>query len=160
MRISKIGITIAVIFFMGIILHSCDKRRVYEKNIKIEKGIWLKEKPVSFPIDINDTITSHNIYVNIRNSVLYEFSNLFLFINVTAPNENSIRDTLELTLADKSGKWLGNGVTNIREIQRMYKRDVRFALPGIYDFEIQHAMRRDSLHHILDVGLRVERVKQ
>ncbi len=140
-----------------LVLSSCDKSRVYEKNIKIPEGIWNRENIIQFEIQIDDTITSHNLYVNVRNASLYPMSNLYLFITTTAPSGHSVRDTVDVILADEKGKWLGSGLGDIWDLQQMYKRNVRFAQSGKYSFDFEQAMRNEKLPFILDVGLRVEK---
>jgi gliding motility-associated lipoprotein GldH len=142
-----------------LILFSCDPSRVYEKNIKIPDGIWDKDHKVSFEVFIDDTASAHNLYVNVRNTSLYPFSNLYLFIETTAPSGHAIRDTFEVILADDRGKWLGSGLGDIWDLQQIYKRNVRFAQRGYYSFQYQQAMRMDKLPFVLDTGLRIERVK-
>ena len=137
-------------------LLSCDPARVYEKNIKIPDGIWEKENKVGFEVFIDDTVSAHNLYVNVRNTSLYPFSNLYLFIETTAPSGHTIRDTVEVFLADNRGKWLGSGLGDIWDLQQVYKQNVRFAQRGKYFFEYQQAMRMDRLPFILDTGLRIE----
>jgi gliding motility-associated lipoprotein GldH len=140
-----------------LVLSSCDQSRVYEKNIKIPEGIWDRQNIIQFEIQIEDTITSHNLYVNVRNASLYPMSNLYLFITTTAPSGHSVRDTVDVILADEKGKWLGSGLGDIWDLQQMYKQNVRFAQSGKYSFDFEQAMRNEKLPFILDVGLRVEK---
>ena len=145
-----------VLFFI-----SCDSSKVYEEYITIPDGIWNRYQPVTFEVEIADTLNSHNIYINIRNGSYYPFNNLFVFITTKAPNGNMIKDTLEITLADDRGKWLGKGLGDLWDLQRIYKQNIRFPVSGIYTFEIEQAMRKEyeNLPQIMDVGLHVERVK-
>ena len=144
-------------FFTILILNSCDPDRVYEKNIRIPDGIWYKDNIVQFELQIEDTISSHNLYINVRNTSLYPMSNLYVFVTTTAPSGHSIRDTIDVILADDKGKWLGSGLGDIWDLQQMYKENVRFAQHGKYVFEYEQAMRTEKLPFILDVGLRVEK---
>jgi len=147
------------IFCGLILLLSCDPSRVYEKNIKVPDGIWDKENKLNFEVFIDDTVSAHNLYVNVRNTSLYPFSNLYLFIETTAPSGHTIRDTVEVILANERGKWLGSGLGDIWDLQQAYKENVRFAQRGIYSFQYQQAMRMDKLPFILDSGLRIETVR-
>ena len=145
------------ILFLILVLSSCDPNRVYEKNIKIPDGIWYRDNIVQFELQIEDTINSHNLYVNVRNTSLYPMSNLYLFITTTAPSGHSVRDTVEIVLADNKGKWVGSGLGDIWDLQQLYKKNVRFAQRGKYSFDFEQAMRTEKLPFVLDVGLRVEK---
>ena len=156
MRIYRLFILIPL---FGLVFLSCDPDRVYEKNIRIPDGIWDRNNPVYFEVIVQDTITPYNLYINIRNTGLYPFSNLYLFITTTAPSGHSVKDTVEVILADEKGKWLGKGLGDIWDLQKIYKQNVRFAQKGMYLFEYEQAMRMEKLPFILDAGLRVEKAK-
>ena len=138
-------------------LLSCDKNRVFEKNIKIPGNTWKKENIVHFDVNIPDTASSHNIYINLRNRSQYTYSNIFMFITTHAPSEESIRDTFEITLADVRGRWLGKGIGNALSSQVIYLRNIKFPYRGVYVFDIEQAMWDDELDNIVDVGLRIEK---
>src|SRR5437868_15040740 len=89
--------------------------------------------------EIKDTVSLNNIYLNIRNSGAYQFSNLYLFLTTRTPKDEESRDTVELTLADDRGRWLGNGSGDIWDNRILFKRKFRFPQSGTYHFELQQA---------------------
>ena len=149
---------VSILYLFAILtISSCDPNRVYEKNTKIPDGVWYQDNIVRFELLVEDTLSSHNLYVNVRNANLYPMRNLYLYITTTAPSGHAIRDTVDVILADDRGKWLGSGLGDIWDLQQMYKENVRFAQRGKYIFEYEQAMRTKRLPFILDVGLRVEK---
>lgn len=146
---------IALLFLFT--LSSCDQNRLYEENKTIPDNLWDKSNIVSFEVDVQDTITPHHFYINVRNADGYPYSNLFMFITTKFPNGKIAKDTLECILADDKGKWLGDGLGDIWDNQIPFKKNVRFPLKGKYIFELEQAMRVDQLPLIMDVGLRIER---
>jgi len=157
-RIRQIINSIIVISIV-LSLAGCNQNRVYEKFIVIENEVWNVDNKIKFDVDITDSLSINDIYINIRHSSLYPYQNLFLFINTTAPSGASIRDTFECYLADDKGKWYGSGLGDIWDNQIIYKRNVRFPFCGIYSFELEQAMRTENLPFISDIGLRIENVK-
>jgi gliding motility-associated lipoprotein GldH len=143
----------------AVLFSSCDPDRVFEKNIRIPDGIWDRNNLVHFEVVVEDTITPHNLYINVRNAGMYPVSNLYLFVTTTAPSGHMIKDTVQIILADERGKWLGKGLGDIWDYQQLYKENVRFAQKGEYIFEYEQAMRLEKLPFILDVGLRVEKAR-
>lgn len=137
---------------------SCDNQRVFEDNIVIPDNLWNVDNVVKLEVDITDTITPTNFYINVRNAEGYPYSNLYLFIKTRFPNGQQSNDTLECVLADEKGQWLGNGMGDIYDNQIPFKRNVRFPVTGKYMFELQHGMRIKDLPLIMDVGLRIEKV--
>jgi gliding motility-associated lipoprotein GldH len=138
-------------------LISCNNRRIYEKNYKIPDGIWNSHNPITFEVQIDDTISPHDLYINVRNAGLYPMRNLFIFVKTTAPSGHSITDTVEIMLADEKGKWYGKGLGDIWDLSQLYKQNIRFTQEGMYSFTYEQAMRMENLPFILDVGLRVEK---
>jgi gliding motility-associated lipoprotein GldH len=139
---------------------SCDTGRVYEENKDIPDNTWKQNTSIEFNVDIKDTISLHNMYVNVRNSAGYSYSNLFLFIKTVFPKGEQTIDTLECTLADPSGKWLGEGLGDIWDNQILFKKNIRFPQSGQYKFKVEQAMRIDPLTSIMDIGLRIEKAEK
>lgn len=138
-------------------LSACDSKRVFEQNVDIPEYIWDKENAIYFDVPITDTVSLHNIYINIRNASGYGFSNIYLFLDTKYPNNTISRDTIECILADPSGKWLGDGSGDIWDNQIPFKKNVRFKQMGTYKFRYEQAMRMPKLPMIMDVGLRIEK---
>ncbi len=138
-------------------LAACDSKRVYEQNIDIPEYIWDKENPIYFDVPITDTISLHNVYINIRNASGYGYSNVYLFLDTKYPDNSISRDTIECILADPAGKWLGDGSGDIWDNQILFKKNVRFRQMGTYKFRYEQAMRMPKLPMIMDVGLRIEK---
>lgn len=146
-----------IVLISSFALSSCDRNGVYEENINTSNSTWAENNVAKFIAPIADTVSYHNIYINIRNTTDYPNCNLYLFIATTSPTGATQIDTVEYFLADDQGKWLGKGVGYIRDNQIPYKRNVRFPQKGDYRFEIKQAMRTDSLIGISSIGVRVEK---
>jgi gliding motility-associated lipoprotein GldH len=140
-----------------IIITSCDQHRIFEENHAIADGSWDYNKPVSFTVNIEDTTSVCNMYLNIRNQGNYRFSNLFLFINTLLPQGQHLRDTVEITLASPDGKWLGKGIGDLYANRYLFRKNFRFPQKGNYQFELIQAMRVNPLQGVLDAGIRIER---
>ena len=136
---------------------SCDPQRLYEENKKIDNHAWHQSKPLQFFVSIKDTVSRHNVLINIRHTGNYRFSNLYLFINTFFPQGQIQRDTLECILASPEGEWYGEGLGNIRNYQVLFKRGVIFPQVGEYRFELIQAMRINPLPGITDAGIRIEK---
>ena len=149
-----------MLFLISLMVFSaCDDNRVFEENVGIPDNVWNQSFVPKFEIDIQDTMSYHNFYINVRNADGYPFRNLFMFITSTTPNQAPIRDTFECILADEQGRWLGDGLGDIFDNQILVKKGVRFPKAGTYTFEIEQGMRMEDLPLIMDVGIRVEKME-
>jgi gliding motility-associated lipoprotein GldH len=135
---------------------ACDRSTVFEKNISIPEYRWDMNNVLRFEVEIKDTASAYNIYLNVRNGSNYPYSNLFLFMNTMAPGGMMARDTVELVLADETGKWLGSGIGSLRDSRILFKKNYRFPRAGTYRFSLQQAMRVNPLPEIADAGIRIE----
>ncbi len=140
-------------------LTACDKTVVFEENTKLPENRWEEKHPIVFNVDIQDTISVHNMFINVRNASGYQYSNLFLFFTTQTPTGKMERDTVELPLADPSGKWLGEGSGDIYDNRILFKRTFRFPEKGTYIFQLEQAMRIDPLPQIMDAGIRIEKAE-
>ena len=147
-------------FLIILFLSSCDLNRVFDENYSFENANWDRNKIVSFKIEISDTISQNQFFINIRNTTDYKYSNLYLFITTQLPDGNISKDTIECILADINGKWLGNGLSKLKENNILLKNDLVFPEKGSYIFEFEQAMRVEILRGIADIGIRIEKNNQ
>jgi gliding motility-associated lipoprotein GldH len=146
-----------IIPVLALILASCDSGTLYDDNKRLPDNVWQADKILRFEVELKDTVNICKFYLNVRHTTSYRYSNLFLFINTTFPDGKEARDTVECILADPSGKWLGKGISNIRDNQVLLRRGIRFPQQGTYIFEFEQAMREAELDGIMDIGLRIAR---
>lgn len=153
-------VSYAMIFtFLGFAFVSCDSNRYFEQNENILNNTWLYDDAKVFEVKIDDSLQTFNFYINVRNTVDYEFANLYFFIQTELPDGAFAQDTVECQLADYQGKWLGDGRGEFRDNSFILRQNMRFQQSGKYRFLLKHGMRRDSLKGIADVGIRLERAE-
>jgi gliding motility-associated lipoprotein GldH len=137
---------------------SCSNGGVFSKYKTIQKGVWHRDSLVVFQVPVTDTIQRQNLYLNVRNDINYKYSNLWLFVEILQPGDTTaVKDTFEFTLADATGKWLGEGFGGVKTNEMLFKRNVYFPVSGIYEIQIQHGMRGKLLEGITEIGFRVEK---
>jgi gliding motility-associated lipoprotein GldH len=140
-------------------LTSCDPNMVYDTYVSTENGSWRWQDAKQFDIPVEDTLSMHNIYLQVRHTVEYPMSNLYMFVHIKGPGGQLLKDTVNLILAESDGKWIGRGTGNLKELSLLYRKNTRFSLPGIYTFTLEQAMRNPELP-VTDLGIRVERTNQ
>jgi len=145
---------------------SCDSNQVFDQYQSLENNTWHKDSLISFEFQISDTLSKNNLYINIRNNEDYAFNNLFLITHLDFPDGKKVVDTLQYKMADNNGRFLGSGMSEIKENKLFYKELSIFPKPGSYNFSVRQAMRRNGsvdgiseLEGITDVGLRIEKVE-
>ncbi len=153
-------------FFLLILGISCNENLIVSEYQSNPSGVWAKEDVKQFTFDQKDTISSYDIFIDIRNDDFFPFSNLFIIADLIDPNGNIQRDTLEYEMARPDGEWLGKGLGSIKENKLWYKENINFTVNGVYMLELSHAMRKNGanegileLQGITDVGFSIEKHK-
>lgn len=153
-----------VLFLLGSILFfsACDKKRVFDEYQSV-RG-WNKDSVIRFDLGELDTSRVYNLFINLRNTNEYKYSNIFLITNMQFPNGKVISDTLEYEMAKPNGEWLGTGFGDVKENKLWYKKNVKFDEAGNYQVSLRQAMRKNDsvqgielLEGITDVGFRIEK---
>lgn len=143
-----------------IVLQGCDPNRVFDKTLPLENAAWDRNQIAKFEVDITDTTSYYNVFVNLRNAGQYNYRNIYLFTQIKSPDGKYARDTAEFILADGRGNWQGKGIGDIWEYQFPYKQNVMFPKKGSYIIELEQAMRDKELKYITDIGVRIEKVAE
>lgn len=146
-----------ILLFVAGFMVSCDENRVYDTYRHLPESVWQADSLQTFEFSVENTRQQHNLYFNIRNDRSYAFSNLWLFVTITSPNGTALTDTMQVILADPSGKWLGKGFTGIYHSKVTYRSNIFFPEEGKYSLMLQHGMRPQELRGITDIGVRLEK---
>ena len=146
-----------VTFVIILFLISCNTLDVFEKTKAFPEHEWKSSDKPSFTFAINDSISLYNLYVVIRHEDAYRYKNIWLNVHIKDPDSSYILKR-EFTLADNT-KWLGTGMDDIFEDRIIFNPLPIHLKKGKYVFELEQVMREDPLEHLLNAGIRVEKVK-
>lgn len=135
-----------LLFFLAVGFVSCQNENKKEVYHSFNNNTWNTDSIVSFELDNIDTTSSHDLYLMVRHTTNFKFQNLFLFTNF----ENQ-QDTLELFLSEKSGRWLGKGFGEIKELKIRIKENVNFKENQDQIFSVEQAMRYEDLEEIINL---------
>lgn len=149
-----------VISFVSLFFASCIKIDLYEKQATIPSQEWLYTNVPQFTFHINDTTSLYNVYVILRHTDLYKYNNIWLRIGLKTPSDSFSYQNVNLVLANDAKGWEGTGMDDIYEVRKSISAaPFSFKTAGDYTFSIGQIMRESPLKNILNVGVRVEKVK-
>lgn len=157
MKVIKFISFISVLAVLSLFVSSCDDQKFFDNSISLTDDIWPSDKEMVFKVDIEDTISPYRFFINIRNSTSYRYSNIYFFLITEFPGGGMSRDTIECTLADKTGKWLGKGTGKYRDNRVYIRENIRFPRQGTYTLRLNQAMRENKLAGISEAGIRLEK---
>lgn len=159
------------------LLSGCVSSPYYQKSYNIPNNKWAQDFKPNFVVDIEDTSVHYNIYLIIRHTNLYAYSNIWLWVSVKQPGATTFtRTRIEIPLANLQGRWLGEGTGELYEQRRMIvlnhneipltdalvslseqSIDHLFGKKGRYEIRLEQNMREQSLADVLHIGLRIEK---
>lgn len=139
-------------------LSACDQHRLVDVFEKVNGSTWFYDDVKSIKVSVADTVSQHNFYVNLRHEGTYAWRNIYLRLKFTSPNADTAVQLLSVPLADVSGKWLGNGLGDLYEVQYLFKEGIQFKQLGDYTIELEQHMRVNPLAGVMDVGIRIEKI--
>lgn len=142
-----------------ILTYSCTTINLYERTAIIPKQQWQSTFHPTFTFSIQDTSSLYNVYIIIRHENMYAYNNIWVSVATTSPNDtNTKHQALNLILANNTTGWLGTGMDDIFE-HRICITQAPIALKkGVYTFVLTQLMRVNPLPHILNIGVRLEKV--
>ena len=139
---------------------SCAKIGVFEKTVQIPEQVWYNTNKPSFTFTITDTTASYNVYIVLRHTDAYNYNNLWLTLGSQAPGDSIHSQNINIELGNDAKGWEGTGMDDIFEIRKnITPGPIPFKKAGNYNFTIAQIMRENPLKHILNVGIRVEKVE-
>lgn len=155
-QIKKVNVFVLVA--LSVLLYSCGESGVIVNQSKtIKNSIWGQKDTLSFEFDIQDTVNYYDFSVLVRNTENYQWSNIYLFSDLTFPNGKTRRDTLEVQLADQYGYWLGNNSGTIITTTSTFMNHRKFPIVGAYKLSLSHGMREPILEEVTDIGVKVQK---
>ena len=143
----------------AVTLVSCqNEQTIIDTNFELDKHNWSYSEKVKIALTIEQVEIPYNLFLNLRLTSDYKYSNIFLLIHIIDPNGKRKTERKEFKLALPDGEWLGSGSGNLYSYQILFKENFKFSSKGKYIIELEQNMRDNPLDYITDAGIRVEKV--
>ncbi len=142
-----------IILFL-VIFSSC-KRGVTGLH-SFNEDAWNFKDSVSFSFNINDTVKLYDLSLFFRNTLDYEYRNLFLFVDTRHNGVSIKKDTLEYLITNKYGQWMGAGLGKIKDNYFIFEENLAFKSRGSYELIVSHGMRSNPLVGANKLGFKIK----
>jgi gliding motility-associated lipoprotein GldH len=152
----KAATILSLAFGSIVLLSGCSGKEIFSEFHSFPHSSWLRGEVVNFEVPVSDSIQPYDVFLEIRNTDDYPFRNLWLFVDITAPNGELREDTINIELADIYGKWYGKGVSlYIHSVA--YDENIHYPFSGNYTYSVRQGMREEVLKGISDIGLTISK---
>lgn len=144
---------------LSLLAGSCRKSAVAEDYRRLNHSAWNQDTALVFELNVPDPKKIYNLSFTVRNEGRYSYSNLWLFVTIETPAGKEMKDTIELTLANPTGEWLGSGLGDLYEWKYPFKQSIFFPELGTYTISVSQGMRTTDgiLNGIHDFGIILEK---
>ena len=139
-------------------LVDCTTVDLYEKTVPIPDHEWKSSYKPEFDFTIKDTVSLYKVFFVIRHTEKYNYKNIWLNLYSQQPGDTLRKAVYEIQLATNEKGWLGTGMDDIYEHRHSLTDVVKFKA-GTYKLILENIMREDPLQHVLNVGIRIEKVQ-
>lgn len=144
------------LLLLVLLLTGCTDNAIIDVNKEVSDRNWSYIKKIRIPVKIENEKQAYNLYLNLRHTADYNYSNIFILIHQSGPGIKPTTERKEFQLAYTDGEWLGSGSGNLYSYQLLFRKNYVFPAKGTYLFEFEQNMRDNPLREVSDVGLRVE----
>src|SRR4030095_451788 len=141
------------------ILTSCTTVDLYEKTVSLSNHEWKGDYKPEFNFTITDTTALYQVFFVIRHTEKYNYNNIWVNYYYQPPNDTLHKEAREFQLATNEKGWLATGMDDIYEHRIKLAPDAGKLKAGSYKFILESIMREDPLKEVLNVGVRIEKVK-
>jgi len=140
-------------------LSTCTTVDLYERTVSLPGHEWKSTNKPEFNFIITDTTVLYQVFFVIRHTEKYNYNNIWVNYYYQPPNDTLHKEAREFQLATNEKGWLATGMDDIYEHRIKLSPDAGKLKAGSYKFILENIMREDPLKEVLNVGVRIEKVK-
>jgi gliding motility-associated lipoprotein GldH len=147
-----------IFVFLSLLLLVCCNTNTESSYSVFEEDSWHADSIITLNHSVVESTTKHNLYLKIRHTTDFEYQNLFLFVDFQEK-----RDTIEIALSEKNGKWLGSGFGDIKEVEYCFAKEIIFNSKKTSNVTVEQAMRYGdqpaitNLKGIIALGINIKK---
>jgi gliding motility-associated lipoprotein GldH len=130
---------------------------IYHDYHSISTNGWKRNDTLIYKIYPTDSMQIVRLYAEVRNSLKYPYSDLFLVVKQNLADSLKWQtDTVKFQLADNIGRWTGIGWGNYYQSTQFVKVIRLPSHPFHATIRVSQEMKDNVLKGITDVGFRIE----
>ncbi|HPY83162.1 MAG: gliding motility lipoprotein GldH [Bacteroidales bacterium] len=145
---------------MMLVFTSCEPGTVYKKIKKLPENRMLRDTSFTFEFNNTNQAETYDIVLLFRYVHGFQFKQVVFDLEYFSENKNPIRFTFGIPIVGNDGKYIGEGMGDIWDIEHTILSKQR--LPeGINTFVIQNKTHLDLnyIPNVMEVGLKIVQAK-
>ncbi len=134
---------------------ACAEKPFFYQEEKINETSWKYEDKAVFEFEIQDTVGSYNLELELNHSSEFSFQNIYVAIETHFPDGKKTDDNISLQLMNKMGSWIGDCSSKTCTINFVLQQNTYFKQAGIYKLSLAQDGRNPVLDGIQSLGFRI-----
>jgi len=147
-------------FFLFLLLFSCESAEFYKKYEDIAQVKWQKTQPISFEVNMTDTVTPFDWIISLRHTSSIQNGDIKVLLEAHSPSGKLVSQEYLLAIRNRqTGDLLGSAMGDMCDTDNTVEKKFVFGEIGNYTFKIT-PQTEDALP-VLEVGfiLRKDSIK-
>lgn len=144
----------SLLWLLPLLFISCGEQPYYDSAHSFDDKVWQETDTAVFKVDVEDTLQEYDFILTFRNTTDYKYSNIWVNIATTAPDQTTSVIAQRINLAAPDGSWLGRISGTVVENRLHYKTN-NFPIKGVFEFKINQAVQQKAIEEVLDISLRI-----
>jgi gliding motility-associated lipoprotein GldH len=147
----KYGFVIALLFF------SCtEKGKLYDQMSDIPTKGWNYNQIPEFPVMINNSGITYNVYLKLRIQKSYPYENLYLLSHIRNPDGKILTQKKDFVLTNDMGKPLGVISGDVIDYEIPMYENLKLDGVGQYIFALEQNLRDSVVNGVQSIGIKVK----
>lgn len=126
----------------------------FGRFVDLPRSGWAYGDTVRIVVADIDSISGKRLSVAIRHNDDFLYRNLWIEVSCCDTAGTALCDTVNMTLADDYGRWLGKGIG--ASYQCVSRIDRNFNVSGGAIVNLRHVMRVDTVRGVEQIGIIIE----
>ncbi len=131
-----------------------------EQRLDVPNSVWLKEVPMIFTMQVEDTSTPVDLVVTLRHGTLIAFKSLNLRLNYTTPSGKTDKKYFTFDIRNADGSLKGEAAGDICDTEMTIISGLQLTEKGKYIFSVVHEMEDNALPLVMDMTLAMKKQKK
>lgn len=127
---------------------------VFHQFQPIDRKGWTSTDTLTFHLTARDSQARYKLYIEARHTLNYPYRNLPLAWQLSTDSADLGTDSLNITLADRSGKWLGSHGKTLPVLSTL-AGSLQLCPTDTYRIRVWHLLPDHPLRGLSDIGIRL-----
>ncbi len=139
------------------VLSCTEKDRILDQMTDIPKGTWNYFQIPDYTFQIDDASYTYDFYLKLRIQKSYPYENLYLLAHIKGPDGKIIRQRINFTLTDETGKPLGHSSGSSVNYELPMFRNKNLGGIGQFNIAIEQNMRDSIVQGVESIGVKIKK---